>query len=250
MKKPVAFLMILAFFCALVGCGKRPPQPTPSPLPSVRVSPSPTPSPSATPEPTKAPTAEDIFPRSFAFGSGSGGWGTELNVAEGGAFSGYYQDMDMGGDPPTTYFCQFTGQFSTPEKVDEYTYSVKMEELKREKTEEWTDQDGMHWVPSIAYGLEDQDEGDEFLIYLPGAPIESLPEYFVQWSAHGYDTWNNETLPGYGLYNVKEQLGWYEYEREKIFPREFTFVNGMGDWRVNLQIEEDGSFTGHEEARA
>lgn len=151
---------------------------------------------------------EDIFPRSFAFGSGSGGWGTELDVAEDGTFSGYYQDMDMGGDPPTTSFCRFTGRFSKPEKINEYTYSVRMEVLKKEKAEEWTDKDGMHWIPSIAYGLED---GDEFLIYLPGAPIESLPEYFVQWSAHGYDSWDNETLTGYGLYNVKEQYGWFEY---------------------------------------
>lgn len=36
---------------------------------------------------------------------------------------------------------------------------------------------------------------------------------------------------------------------EDIFPREFTFMNGMGDWRVNLKIEADGSFIGHEEAR-
>lgn len=154
---------------------------------------------------------EAIFPRSFGLGSGSGGWGTELSVAADGTFSGYFQDMDMGGDPPTTYFCRFTGKFSKPEKVDEYTYSVTMEELKKEKAEEWTDEKGMLWVPSIAYGLEG---GEEFLIYLPGAPVESLPEYFVQWSAHGYDTWDddNETLPGYGLYNVKEQYGWYEYE--------------------------------------
>lgn len=162
----------------------------------------PTPTPSSAPSP--APTAEDIFPRSFVFCGGAGGWATELDVAADGSFSGYYQDMDMGGDPPTTYFCNFTGQFSTPEKVNEYTYSVRLEKLLKEDIEEKLDAQGMLWVPSIAYGLEG---GDEFLIYLPGAPVAELPEYFFNWAGRGYEVWDDQTLFDYGLYNVAEKQG-------------------------------------------
>lgn len=151
---------------------------------------------------------EDIFPRRFWFSSGSGGWATELLVSENGTFSGYYQDMDMGCDPPSTYFCKFMGRFSMPKKIDEYTYLASLEFLQKEKAEERLDEDGMLWIPSNdAYGLEN---GDEFLIYLPGTPLDELPELFIAWAAHGYRSWDDSALPGYGLYNVNEQLGWFD----------------------------------------
>ena len=151
---------------------------------------------------------EDIFPRRFWFSSGSGGWATELLVAENGTFSGYFQDMDMGGDPPSTYFCKFMGRFRMPKKIDEYTYLASLECLQKEKAEERLDEDGMLWIPSNdAYGLEN---GDEFLIYLPGTPLDELPELFIAWAAHGYRSWDDSVLPGYGLYNVNEQLGWFD----------------------------------------
>ncbi len=117
--------------------------------------------------------------------------------------------MDMGGNPPSTYFCNFKGQFSRPEKVNEYTYSMKMEQMEKDEAEEAFDADGMLWIPSEAYGVEG---GEEFLIFLPGAPVDELPEYFFLWTAHGYGSWvDYSVLPDYGLYNVEEQTGFFAY---------------------------------------
>lgn len=211
MKKIWAFVLTLAALLSVAGCGVEESQPTPEPTPSATAEPTPTPilTPTPTPTPTPPPTAEDIFPREFWFSSGSGGWGTGLEIGEDGSFSGHYQDVDLGGDPPDTRFCNFTGRFSWPEKVNEYTYSVKLEEFQKEDDKEELDEYGMLWVPADAYGLEG---GDEFLIYLPGAPVEKLPEPFVMWTAHGYyGSWNGDTLPDYGLYNVAQEQGFFSY---------------------------------------
>lgn len=210
MKKKAIIALMLGLVCALAGCQAEPAEVAQAPAPSVSVTPAPTPTPTPTPSPeptpTQWPTAEDIFPREFCFNSGAGGWATELVVAADGSFSGDYQDMEMGGNPPCTYFCHFHGQFSLPEKVNEYTYSVKLERLETGEDKEELDVDGMLWIPSDAYGMEG---GEEFLIFLPGAPLDELPEYFVLWSAHGYDSWNDSVLPDYGLYNVAERQGFF-----------------------------------------
>ena len=72
--------------------------------------------------------------RWFYFASGVGGWRTVLQIKEDGSFSGTFSDSDMGstgeGYPGGTYyFSDFHGKFSTPVKVNEYTYSMKIEEI-------------------------------------------------------------------------------------------------------------------------
>lgn len=143
--------------------------------------------------------------------SGVGGWCTELHVATDGSFSGYYHTSVYGGEDGnewTVYFCDFTGRFSTPEKVNEYTYSVKLEELVKEPAEKTITEDGVFIPDDIAVGIEG---GEEFLIYLPGAPLDELPEEFLLWvTAPMMVTDEDTTLPYYGLYNVEEQTGFFD----------------------------------------
>ena len=78
---------------------------------------------------------EELKGNRLVFASGAGAWGTELQIAEDGSFQGQYHDSDMGstgeGYPKgTRYFSEFTGQFSEPEKVNEYTYKMTINEIK------------------------------------------------------------------------------------------------------------------------
>lgn len=154
---------------------------------------------------------EDILaslPERFDFSSGAGAWSTELKIAADGTFTGLFTDANAGeegeGYTSTIYTCQFYGEFSAPVKVNDYTYSMTLESLHLvdEAGQETIDSDGTRWVTSTPYGLE---SADEVLIYLPGAPVSELPEDFVNWTKAFFD--DTETLPRYGLYNVKEGLG-------------------------------------------
>lgn len=156
-------------------------------------------------------TGEDILaslPERFDFSSGAGAWSTELKVAADGAFTGLYSDANAGesgeGYTSTIYTCQFYGEFSTPVKVNDYTYSMTLESLHLvdEAGQETIDSDGTRWVTSTPYGLEG---AEEVLIYLPGAKMADLPEDFVDWTGSYLD--DSETLTVYGLYNVNEKLG-------------------------------------------
>ncbi len=141
-------------------------------------------------------TEEDIFPRRFCLTSGVGGWSTELCVAADGSFSGAYYAWDwdhMTEEDPLCYL-SFTGQFSKPEQVNEYSCSMKLEQID---------------VDGDLLGLE----GEEYFVYLPGAPLEELPEEFLFWvrNSNGL-TLDDTTLPTYGLYSVKEECGFFEVE--------------------------------------
>ena len=114
-------------------------------------------------------TAETLFsslPAPFVFASGVGAWDTQVTIAPDGSFSGVYHDADMGGTGEgypngTEYICEFTGQFSQPAKVDDYTWSVQLESLSYDGVPETEEiRDGIRYVCSTPYGVEG---GEEFL---------------------------------------------------------------------------------------
>lgn len=160
---------------------------------------------------TEAASGEDILaslPERFDFSSGVGAWNTDLKIDADGSFNGLHHDANAGesgeGYDATIYSCRFYGQFSIPVQVNDFTYSMTMESLSLvdEPDQESIDDDGIRWVTSVPYGLE---SADEVLIYLPGARASDLPEDFVNWIRCQIGDF--ETLPSYGLYNVKEGLG-------------------------------------------
>ena len=163
-------------------------------------------------------TGENIFdkiPSSYLFCSGVGGWGTEIDINSDGTFSGSYHDSDMGSSGPgydsTLYYCNFSGKFSTPKKVNDYTYSMNVEYLDTEGTlNEEEIRDRTRYITSEPYGLEN---ADEVMIYLPGAKMSELPEGFVQWtSAMASHNSNSDYVDYYGLFNVKDGYGFYNSE--------------------------------------
>lgn len=172
----------------------------------------------------------------FVFASGAGAWGTELLIGEDGSFKGQYHDSDMGstgaGYPNgTRYFSEFTGQFSEPEKVNEYTYKVTI------NTIEYTNEVGSEEILdeilysySEAYGLFG---AEEILIYLPGAPIAELPEDYVIWAkGSAYIEEGTTDLPFYGLYNVTEMCGFSSYNIKESLESRVAFTEELA-----LEIE-------------
>ena len=178
-------------------------------------------SPTQTVPPTEQsqPTEEDkidygteLFSRltePFSFTSGVGAWSTVLQIYSDGSFSGNFHDSDMGvigdGYPGgTKYYCDFSGEFGELDKINDYTYSMRMMSIEYEDepdTEEIIDLTLYKFT--TAYGL---DEADEVIIYTPDAPISELPEGFLSWTSRLIKP-SGETLGYYGLYNVNEEEG-------------------------------------------
>ena len=183
----------------------------------------------------------------FTFSSGAGAWETQLNIRPDGSFSGEYWDMDMGssgdGYPNgTQYGNTFTGQFTDLQKVNDYTWAMKLGEINYTYEigkEEILDQ--ILYSYTEAYGLDGADEVD---IYLPGAPVSELPEEFLQWACSNYDRLEAEEngLPCYGLYNVKGAEGFSGYDFIDTAV-EYVENAAKADQEIVRSLQEDPSLT-------
>ena len=182
----------------------------------------------------------DLKRSEFWFCIGAGAWATILNVKEDGSFSGGYYDVDAGcsgeGYPDGTVFlCNFNGKFSQPQKINDYTYVVQIDQLfyeEEEGTEEITD--GRRYIYSYAYGLNDT---EEMLIYLPGAPLAELSEEFRIWVGY-YDLSSTEgtELPFYALHNKPCEYGFYSYDVVENLKENMSFwEESAGDIEVAIQ---------------
>jgi len=156
----------------------------------------------------------------FVFSSGAGAWQTILNINEDGTFKGYYSDSDMGdtgeGYPNgINYSSTFEGKFTTPKRVNDYTYFISIEFIKLEKevgSEEIID--GIKYIYSEPYGLDD---AKEIYIYTTQAPLKELPEGFRSWVGYmDLSDVKDEYLPFYGLYNVETESGFSSYVKDEI----------------------------------
>lgn len=153
---------------------------------------------------------EDLGYTDFFFSSGAGAWSTQLVIHPDGSFSGVYNDHDSiegeGYPYGINYHCDFSGSFSQPEQVDAHTWSVQLLSISYANTpgtEEIKDQSLYSYT--TAHGLED---ADRFLIYLPGTPLEMLPEEARWWLGYpNLETAEDTALPFYGFYNEAQQQG-------------------------------------------
>lgn len=150
---------------------------------------------------------EDLKNLQFYFSSGAGR--TYVNIYADGSFSGEYSDSDMGDtgeDYPngTIHQSDFTGQFTQPVKVNEYTYSIRIRELSyAEEVGKEEIEDGVLYCYEKAYGM---DGAEDFLIYLPDAPLDELPEEFKEWLIDNAVLKDTDTkIPFYALYNENKQ---------------------------------------------
>lgn len=105
----------------------------------------------------------------------------------------------------TIYICNFQGKFADIQKVDEYTYSMRLDYCNVDKKEGETWIDGqVKYVAEKPYGIAG---GTAFELYLPKKPVLSLAKPYIDC----IDGLAQQTaLPGYGLYNVETQSGFAE----------------------------------------
>ena len=127
----------------------------------------------------------DTMPETFSYLIGVGNWATDFTIeSKEGAFSGEYYDLNMGEDGDeypggTMYRSRFKGEFTKPEKLDEYTYTMRINKIETEEPEnlEYIENE-MKIVTTPPYGLM---YAEEIYIYLPGTFIYDMPEYVRDW---------------------------------------------------------------------
>lgn len=150
------------------------------------------------------------LPEEMYFSSGVGGWATVLTINPNGTFKGEFHDSEMGvtGDkfPNGTYYrCSFTGQFSTPIPLDQYTYISTVENLTiQTPVGEITYEDGVKYENSTPYGLEN---AKEVVFYLPGAPANTLSDSFLSWVTPHYTVGDSLPEGVYGMYSFNDEAG-------------------------------------------
>lgn len=163
----------------------------------------------------------DVSDIEFTFASGAGGWSTYLYIEEDGTFYGNFHDSDMGctgeGYPGgTIYYCDFSGKFTNPVKIDDYSYQFEIESLKCEKEEgEEEIIDERLYIYSYPYGLDD---ADKLYMYLPEKDTKDFSEELKMWL---FLTDDEKELPFYAIYNENPEYGFvgYQYESESVYDK-------------------------------
>lgn len=124
-------------------------------------------------------TLPDDLPLEFFLASGAGNWTTIITLNGDGTFEGAYSDMDMG-EEPTYYQSVFSGAFDGIKRINDYTYTMTLNELNLEKTpgEEWYDEIVGHMVATEPVGLR---LGETYLLYTSEAPLDALPQNLFLW---------------------------------------------------------------------
>ena len=156
-----------------------------------------------------APSFEDFVDLEWSFSSGVGGWGTTMRIAADGTFTGDFHDSEMGevgDDYPqgTLYGCAFHGRLTMGEKAGEYAWRVHVDEVALDEGQvSEAIEDGIRFVTTDPYGIK---AGSDLLLYLPGTPLDALPEGFLFW-AHLLGDDLPAELPYYGLYDEAEDTG-------------------------------------------
>lgn len=156
----------------------------------------------------------EVFPMEFVFASGAGAWETVFTLYQDGSLEGNYHDSEMGeqgeGYPHgTIYTSDFQGSFYDISQINDYTYSMTLDEviIQDEENKEWIE-DKIRYVTVKPYGLEN---GKEFLLYTPDTPLEELSEDFLSWWPDNYLREENSlaTLGCYGIYNKEMKYGFF-----------------------------------------
>lgn len=149
----------------------------------------------------------------YSFLSGAGGWSDDFTIDKDGSFHGSFHDSemgDMGDDYPngTIYFVEYEGKFSNIKKVDDYTYTMDVSDMKVTSSNEEYIEDDVRYVPAEPYALT----GAEVVeIYLPGKPISEIDEEVQNWLFVQNQS-QQDTLENLGLVNVRMNQGITSYK--------------------------------------
>jgi len=149
--------------------------------------------------------------RSYVFASGAGAWATQLTLYADGTFTGDFHDSDMGDSRAphgVVYYCEFSGSFTNLQKIDDHTYSMRLENIETGDTpgEERLENDVLY-IAERPYGLDD---AEVLYLYTPGKESAGLPEGLVRWITLPRAVSSlPEKLDFYALYNEGGEQGFY-----------------------------------------
>ena len=158
------------------------------------------------------------YPLEMWFSSGVGAWWTKIVIHANGSFEGEFQDTDMGEigeEHPngTVYECKFTGYFTKPEKINDYTYSLRLQTVEIEGEPGATRiEDGILYKISLPYGLMNTDSTEyakDFVLYTPNAPTLEMREEFLSWWPERFGAEPDGKLMIYGLQNIETDDGFF-----------------------------------------
>ena len=146
---------------------------------------------------------QEISGKEFMFSSGMGAWATTLKIRADGCFYGSFSDYDMG----EVYYSNFSGQFSEAYQLTDTIYILHLDYVSYA---DWPGynyyKDGVHYYATEPYGLE---EGEDFILYLPGTPTAYLEDDFISWAALplGWMNYMPKYMNNYGLLNLDPGYG-------------------------------------------
>lgn len=153
----------------------------------------------------------DIEGMTFSFSSGAGAWETVITFSADGSFVGSFHDSDLGdaeeGYPyGKCYFCNFTGNVIDAKQSLPFCRKLQLVSLSCMNSEQESFvEDGVLYVPSAPYGLEN---ADVLWLYQPDTPLSMLPEGFLPWAQlWSLDENEASVLGKWGLYNDSEECG-------------------------------------------
>ena len=102
----------------------------------------------------------------------------KFELSKDGSVSGMSYRSVYEEDEYITEYFEFTGKFINPKKVDKYTYSVEVSDIKNTKTNKYSSE--LDFAEKSRYDsdaeLEEMKSGDTIYIYLEGSPVSRMPE--------------------------------------------------------------------------
>ncbi len=140
-------------------------------------------------------------------------WTYKLAISDDGFCEGKYDDVradETGEEHPegTTYYSYYSGSFTDFQKVDDYTWSMRLSSL--DKGAEAGDEVVSGNILYIATETPGITGDDLFYLYLPGHPVSTLPEGFMSWASSYMGEGNQDLteLNFFGLYNEAADYAW------------------------------------------
>ena len=168
----------------------------------------------------------ELSGKSFVLSSGAGAWASFIDIKDNkGNFEIQFSDADM----DHIYLASGKGQFEMEEKIDDYTYKLKVKNFERtspepgiyEKDSYGRDQEYI----AVPHGLETSDINDSkpvesLTLYLPYKNIDEIPD------DEGARTWLNMSVSE-GVGKIGNELRVFA-----IVNDGYPFVEMVGQWQI------------------
>lgn len=157
-------------------------------------------------------TFADLSTKEFQFSTGAGGWSEELRIEKDGYFTGKLQDylfIDNGGSDKLR-INSYSGHFTNLTKIDDYTYRITLADISYKGTSgSEVEVRGVPYVYADSNFLVDTT--NTFAIYLPGKPLNEIPEAIFRWM--DYLNESDSELTTLAIVNETYQNAMYSYDR-------------------------------------